>query len=71
MTIHQYAVTSRPSRVEVDLLQLKRNFAIINRDKHATVDIMAVVKDRLLFGAFFGCNTSTESAGDASARTEV
>lgn len=46
MTIHQYEAASRPARVEVDLLQLRRNFAIINRDKPATVDIMAVVKDQ-------------------------
>lgn len=44
------AVTStgslpRPAWVEIDLRRLRRNFALINRDKPAGVQILSVVKD--------------------------
>ncbi len=35
----------RPAWVEIDLGRLKRNYQLINRDKDATLQLMAVVKD--------------------------
>ena len=35
----------RPAWIEVDLLQLKRNFELINRDKSPQVRVLSVIKD--------------------------
>src|SRR5258708_3938495 len=39
------AAPSRPAWIEIDLGQLRRNFAFINRDKPSGVQLLSVVKD--------------------------
>lgn len=38
-------IPTRPAWVEIDLRKLRRNFELINRDKPAQLQVMAVVKD--------------------------
>jgi alanine racemase len=58
-------VPLRPAWVEIDLQKLRRNFELINRDKPAGLQVLAVVKDE---GYGHGALPVAQAALDAGAR---
>ncbi len=46
MSESQKSYAARPAWIEVDLVQLRRNFQIINQDKPPNLQILSVVKDQ-------------------------
>jgi alanine racemase len=55
--------STRPAWVEIDLDQLRRNFAIINKDKPARLAALVVVKDQAYGHGAFQVACAAESAG--------